>query len=90
MNVIQDQEIIDSLSAVIGQIQESLKTPAPARSRFAPKTGTLEELADSQRAEVSQFLRDALSTYLSRAQDRWSRAESIGPDIMWREMIVPR
>ena len=88
MNVIQDQEINDSLSAVVGQIQDSLRTPS--RSRFATKTGTLEELADSQRAEVSQFLRDALSTYLSRAQDRWSRAESIGPDIMWREMIVPR
>jgi len=88
MNVIQDQEINDSLSAVVGQIQDSLRTPS--QSRFATKTGTLEELADSQRAEVSQFLRDALSTYLSRAQDRWSRAESIGPDIMWREMIVPR
>jgi len=90
MPPIQDQEIIDSLSAVIGQIQESLKTPAPARSRFATKTGTLEELACAQRAEVERFLHDVLSTYRRRAQDRWSRAESIAPDTMWRELIVPR
>ena len=91
---IPDQEIIDSLTDVIGQIQAEIAiliaSPAPPRSRFAAKTGALDELAEAQRAEVARFLRDALSTYRRRAQDRWSRAKSISPDIMWRVMIVAR
>ena len=92
MNNIPDQEIIDSLSDVITQIQVeiaiSIASPAPPRSRFAAKIGAIEELAEAQRAEVARFLRDALDTYHRRAQDRWSRGESISPDIMWRVMIA--
>jgi len=94
MNPIPDQEIIDSLSAVIGQIQaeiaSSIASPAPPSFRFAIKTGSKEELAEAQRAELSQFLNAALSTYRRRAQDRWSRAESIAPEVMWRVMIASR